>query len=105
MEKKKSTRKKHSLEYKQAAIEKAKKSGNVSATARNLGLNGSLLSTWIRAEKSAKLKGKTLIEAKAENEELAQLRRENQRLKMEAEILKKATAYFSQSELRRGTLG
>ena len=32
---------------------------------------------------------------RSEREELAELRRENQRLRMEREILKKATAFFA----------
>ena len=103
--KEKVTRKRHSLEFKKAAISKAKQSGNVSATARDLGLHVSLLSAWVRSDLKAKSRGMTLDEAKAEQEEIQRLKRDNARLKEENEILKKATAYFSQSQLKKSMPG
>ena len=103
--KEKVTRKRHSLEFKKAAIAKAKQSGNVSATSRDLGLHVSLLSNWVRSELNAKNKGMTLEQAKAEQDEIQRLKRDVSRLKEENEILKKATAYFAQGHLRKNTPG
>lgn len=103
--KEKVTRKRYSLEFKKAAISKAKLAGNISAAARDLGLDPGLLSTWVRSDLKAQSRGMTLEEAKAEQEELQRLKRDNARLREENEILKKATAYFSQSQLRKSTPG
>ena len=65
--KEKVTKKRYGLEFKKAAISKAKQSGNVSATARDLGLQTGLLYSWLRANLSAASKGKTLDEVKVEN--------------------------------------
>ena len=103
--KEKVTRKRHTLEFKKAAIAKAKQGGNVSAAARDLGLHVSLLNNWVNKERAAKSKGTTLEEANAEKEEIQRLKRDVSRLKEENEILKKATAYFAQGHLRKNTPG
>lgn len=99
------TRNKYSPEYKQAAVDKALALGNVSATARTLGIRQSMLHKWVRSFQEAQSRGKDLVDAKEESNDLQRLRREVARLRMENDILKKATAYFSQSELGRGTPG
>ena len=103
--KEKVTRKRYSLEFKNAAVSKAKQSGNVSAAARDLGLDPGLLHTWMRGSQKAQSRGMTLEQAKAEQEEIQRLKRENARLKEELEVIKKATAYFSQSQLKKSTPG
>jgi transposase len=59
----------------------------VAEAARNLGITDGLLRRWI--DKDANHEDDT------ENEELKQLRAENKRLRMERDILKKATAFFA----------
>lgn len=100
-----SPRKQYSPEYKQAAVDKALALGNTSATARTLGIRQSLLHKWIQAFRQSQAVGKDLVDAKADSGDLQRLRREVARLRMENDILKKATAYFSQSELERGMPG
>ncbi len=59
----------------------------VSEAARNLGVADNLLRRWM--DKYAE------IEDATENEELKRLRAEVKRLRMERDILKKATAFFA----------
>lgn len=102
---KSTSRRNYSPEYKQAAVDRALALGNTTATARSLGIRQSVLNRWVHAFRGAQTQGKDLVDAKAESTDLQRLRRENARLRMENEILKKATAYFSQAELERGTPG
>ena len=68
----------------------------LSEAARNLGIDPSVLRRWkIRFENE----GTDAFPGKghmiAEKEELSRLRKENKRLRMEREILKKAAAFFA----------
>jgi transposase len=90
------TRKKFSKEYKEAAVKLTTEQGlSVAQAARDLGIGENMLHRWRRelADHGAKaFRGNGVpIE-----EELARLRRENQVLKEEREILKKATIFFAQ---------
>lgn len=100
-----SSRKKYSPEFKQAAVDKALAVGNISATARSLGIRRDLLYPWVQAFRAAQTTGKDLVDVKTESNDLQRLRREVARLRMENDILKNATAHFSQSELERGMPG
>jgi len=71
--------------------------GNVSATARELGISMQTLSNWFNKAKSGKLAGTEQYDPK-----LVALLEENKKLKnqlkiaeMEREFLKKAAAYFA----------
>ena len=57
------------------------------------------LDNWLRADNSGKLSvaGERIVTP--EQMELARLRAENARLKMERDILKKAAAYFAKDHL------
>ena len=66
------------------------------ALAKELGVAHESLRSWVR-KYSKSTKG-TATEL-AKDEELRQLRRENRRLKMEQEILKKATAFFAKDQM------
>lgn len=85
-------RRKFSKQFKRDAVSLVETSGkNLSQVARELGLQSSVLSAWrasIDAERKTGLGSDEL-------EELKRLRRDNDRLKMEVEILKKATAFFA----------
>ena len=68
----------------------------ISETARNLGIHPGVLGRWkqqIEAESTDAFPGKGHMTP--EKEELFRLRKENKRLRMEREILKKATAFFA----------
>ena len=90
--------KKYSVEFKDHAIVRAKQSG-VSQAARDLGISESLIYTWRAKSKQG---NGTLEQQKLQHAELAQLKRDNQRLARENEFLKKAAAYFAE-ESKRGT--
>ena len=69
----------------------------ISEVARELGIGENLLSRWKKRYAEGKIepfpsKGRL----SPEDEELRQLRRENKRLRMERDILKKAVAIFSE---------
>ncbi len=85
-----------SREYKLAAVKKIVEHGlSYSQVARDLGIGDSLLHNWRRAfEADGKLKAIAHDGTSAE-EELKRFREENRQLKMERDILRKATAYFA----------
>jgi transposase len=88
-----STRKTYSREFKEEAVRLAKQNGNYSQTARDLGLQLSVLRRWKKeleqgSEQAFPGKGHSQDEA------LRQLQKENQRLKETVEILKKAVGIF-----------
>ena len=90
------TRKKYTQEFKQDAVRLVLEQGyNQSEAARNLGLDRGMLGRWVKEAQvdegeAFRGNGKRTVE----QEELRQLRDENRRLRMEREILKKATAFF-----------
>lgn len=93
-------RKTYSREFKVETVKLITERGeNVSQVALDMGIHENTLYKWIR-ELSAKPqdafpgKGHMVSEA----EELRQLKKENERLKMERDILKKAMAIFSQDQ-------
>ncbi len=63
----------------------------ISEAARNLGVNPNLLGRWKRAFEVGERDSGGMI---AMQSKLKHLRKENKRLKMEREILKKAAAFF-----------
>lgn len=65
---------------------------SVAQVARDLGFNYQTLMSWIKAAAKA---AEPEALSPSEKEELKRLRRENERLRMEREILKKATAFFA----------
>ncbi len=72
----------------------------ISEAARNLGINPNVLRRWkdqITEDSNQAFPGKGHMIP--EKEELFQLRKEVQRLKMERDILKKATAFFAKESV------
>ena len=90
-------RKKYSKEFKLDAIALVKEQGyNQAEAARNLGLNPNMLGRWIKESENddgQAFRGNGKLTP--EQLELRQLREENKRLKMERDILKKATVFFA----------
>jgi transposase len=68
-------------------------------TARVLGIPKATLGNWIRASENGELRSAGDRPVSAEQMELARLRAELARVKMERDILKKATAYFAKESL------
>ena len=69
---------------------------NKAEAARNLGIDRSVLARWVNEfqdDESEAFRGNGKLTT--EGEELRRLREENRRLRMEREILKKATAFFA----------
>jgi transposase len=89
------TRPPYSEEFKREAIELVRLTGKSSAQiAKDLGISDVSLRNWMkRAERDEGKRPDGL--SSDEREELARLRRENQTLRMEREILKKAAAFFA----------
>ena len=83
-------------EQKAEAVRIVQQSGKpVSQVARDLDLTTSVLRSWVRQaeiDQAADPEGPLTSDERAE---LAQLRRENKRLRMEREFLKKASAFFA----------
>jgi transposase len=90
-------RKKYSKEFKLDAIALVKEQGyNQAEAARNLGLNPNMLGRWIKeleSDDGQAFRGNGKLTP--EQFELRQLREENKCLKMERDILKKATVFFA----------
>jgi transposase len=97
--KNKSTRPKFSLEFKQDAARLVIEKGYTQQEAADhLGVSLSAMRRWVKAERplvkddsSSKKAGLNL----ANQDELLRLRKENEQLRMEREILKKAAVFFA----------
>jgi len=89
----KRTYKQYSKEYKEEAVALVREQGySVADAAKSLGIASNMLYRW-KDQIEAQLEGKSL--SPDEREELKQLRKENKNLRMEKEILKKASAFFA----------
>ena len=82
-------------EQKAQALRLAEELGNVSQAARDLGISAALIYRWKKQAEIDAGKGPAGAMTTEEKKELARLRRENKRLRMERDFLKKATAYFA----------
>ena len=86
-------RRKHSEEFKRQAVRHLlDEELSVAEAARNLGIHPNLLRNW-KQRIEAENEDASLTED--EQMEIARLRAENQRLRMERDILKKAAAFFA----------
>ena len=84
-------------EFKAGAVRLVLEEGkSVSDVARNLDLTVSALRTWVDRARADRGDGRPGVLTTDEREELARLRKENRTLRMERDILKKATALFAQ---------
>lgn len=92
-------RARYTLEFKLEAVRLVKAGQEVSVTARVLSVPKQTLSNWVRLADKGELQGAGDRPVSAEQMELARLRAELARVKMERDILKKATAYFAKESL------
>jgi len=86
-------------EFRELAVKRVKSGLTIGAVAKELGLIEQTLRNWVKAAEKGKLNppgGKVVT---PEQMELSRLRVENAKLRMECEILKKATAYFAKDTL------
>jgi len=89
----------YTAEFKELAVKRVKSGQGIGAVARDLGLVEQTLRNWVKAAAQGKLNSPEAKVVTPEQMELSRLRAENARLKMECEILKKATAYFAKDAL------
>ena len=91
-------RRQYTKEFKIEAVRLIIEEGRpISEVARELGIGENLLHRWKKKYEEGKIDpfpGQSRLSP--EDEELRRLRRENKRLRMEHEILKKAVAIFSE---------
>lgn len=88
---------KYNEEFKSEAVNLVKEQGlSIQQAASDLGIGQSTLNKWIAASKP---KSGSEILSESEKEELKRLRKENHTLRMERDILKKATAFFSKNTI------
>ena len=92
-------RARYTLEFKLEVVRLVKGGQEASVTARVLGVPKQTLSNWVRLAERGELQGAGERPVSAEQMELARLRAELARVKMERDILKKATAYFAKDSL------
>jgi transposase len=103
MGKKSSERRIHTKEFKSEAVALAEKREKpISQTAKDLGLNESMLRRWMHEARESARTGVTAFpgRGKPRDEELARLRKEVKSLKEANEILKKAAVIFARGDLQ-----
>jgi transposase len=89
-------RREYTGEQKDEAVRLVRVSGqSVAQVARDLGLPENTLWNWAHRARIDAGEGPPEALTTAEREELRRLRRENRRLRMERDFLKKATAFFA----------
>jgi transposase len=92
----KEQRRKFSDEYKAETVRLMQSSGkSVGQMALELGIGETALRRWCAQAEVEAGRGLEGALTRSERAELVELRRENRRLQMEREILKKATAFFA----------
>ena len=92
-----SKRRKYTREFRVEAVKLVTEQGlSVAEAARSLDVHENLLRNWknkFLAEGSESFRGNGVMAS--EQQEMRRLREENKRLRMERDILKKATAFFA----------
>lgn len=95
----KGTRARYTLEFKQEAVRLVESGQSVAAVARSLGIVEQTLFNWVKASRQGKLQGgETRKAVSPEQMEISRLRAELARVKMERDILGKATAFFAKGQ-------
>ena len=95
----KTTRARYTLEFKQEAARLVEAGQSIAAAARTLGVIEQTLFNWVKAQRQGKLKGVDSKPVSAEQMEIGRLRAELARVRMERDILGKATAYFAKGSI------
>jgi transposase len=90
------TRRRYTEEFKAEAVRLVRDSAQpVAHVVRNLGIADHLLYRWRAEQQQAESQGHTRQSMRAEQEELARLRRENATSKQERDFLRRAAAFFA----------
>jgi transposase len=88
-------RARYTLEFKLEAIRLVKAGQSAAVVAATLGIANQTLHNWLKAEGEGRLSGAGSRPVSPEQMELARLRAELAKTKMELAIVKKAAAYFA----------
>ena len=91
----KTVRAKYTLEFKREAVRLVESGQTIASASRSLGVIEQTLFNWVKAHKAGALVGADSKPVSAEQMEISRLRAELARVKMERDILGKATAYFA----------
>ena len=92
---------KYTLEFKLEAVRLVKGGRDIATTCKVLGMPHQTLWSWVKLSDKGQLQGGAGDKpVSAEQMELTRLRADLARVKMERDILKKATAYFARTSLR-----
>ena len=86
------------VQFRQEAARLVEGGQSIAAAARTLGVVDQTLFNWVKAQRQGKLKGIDSKPVSAEQMEISRLRAELARVKMERDILGKATAYFAKGQ-------
>ncbi|RMS74992.1 Transposase IS3 [Pseudomonas savastanoi] len=97
MTKPKTDRVKYTLEFKLEAVRLVDTCLTLAAAARSLGMSDQTLFNWVKAHRQGRLTGADIKPVTPEQMEISRLRAELTRVKMERDILEKATAYFAKA--------
>ena len=93
-------RARYTLEFKHEAVCLVDHSQSIAAVARTLGVVDQTLFNWVKAHWQGKLTGAhSKAPVSAEQMEISRLRAELARVKMEGDIMGKATAYFARGSI------
>ena len=95
----KTSRARYTLEFKQEAARLVEAGQSIAAAARTLGVVEQTLFNWVKAQRQGRLEGVDSKPVSAEQMEISRLRAELARVKMERDILGKATAYFAKGSI------
>ncbi|RCW41090.1 transposase [Halopolyspora algeriensis] len=92
------TRRRFTQEYKDNAVSLVLDSGRpIAEVARSIGVHEMTLGKWVKKSKDSGRDAEEPLSA-SEREELEQLRKENSRLRMEAEFAKKVATWFAKEQ-------
>ena len=92
----KRTRKRYTAEFKAGPVRLVLDEGRAAtAVAKSLGLKPNSVQKWVQQARIDRGQGRGDQLTNSEKEEFAKLRKENRELRMERELLKKATAFFA----------
>lgn len=90
-------RRQYTREYKEEAVRLSERPGaTIRQTAKDLGISEKALQRWRSEQHASQARGTRFAPGagQARDEALAQLKRENQQLRLERDILKKAMAFL-----------
>jgi len=98
-ERKKTARAQYTLEFKQEAVRLVESGQSLRAAAHQLNVAEQSLFNWVKAQREGRLQGVAGSRTvSAEQMEISRLRAELAQVKMERDILGKATAYFARGQ-------